>query len=124
MSRLSFEDVLGTNYVPGHNERYTIKIMVESMEAELVSLDQVTLPQVAERDKLKDKILACKALLAPTRRLPSELVREIFNHSLPSWLSKMEGSAFPRPRVSETPLSLAQVSRHWRQIALTTPSLW
>ncbi|TDL20834.1 hypothetical protein BD410DRAFT_772254 [Rickenella mellea] len=131
MDRVSFDDVLGTNYAPSNNERCSIKALVESMEEELSSLNQVLLPLLAKRDKLNDRILAHKTLLTPARRLLPELVSEIFTHTIPSESSQFywgsnSGShlLFPRPRISAAPLKLGRICRHWRQIALSSPSLW
>ncbi|TDL17949.1 hypothetical protein BD410DRAFT_516041 [Rickenella mellea] len=129
MTRSSFEDVLHTNYVPTPSERHNITSLVQMMEVELSSLDQMILPLLGKRDTLNDQILAYKALLTPARRLLPELVGEVFTHSIPSgrdtsYSHDSSTCTFPRPRASETPLKLGRVCRRWRQIALSTPSLW
>ncbi|TDL13339.1 hypothetical protein BD410DRAFT_797654 [Rickenella mellea] len=63
MVRVCFDDVLGTNYAASDNEKCSIKYLVESMEQELSSLDQVLSPLLAKRDKLNAKILAHEAPL-------------------------------------------------------------
>ncbi|TDL19029.1 hypothetical protein BD410DRAFT_774415, partial [Rickenella mellea] len=122
MDKVSFDDVLGTNYTPTFNERCSIKTLVDSMEQELSSLNQVLLPLIARRDKLSGSIAAHKALLTPARRLPPELVSEIFTHA--TVYGGLDNLMLPRPRVSEAPLKLGRICRRWRQIALSTPSLW
>ncbi|TDL20807.1 hypothetical protein BD410DRAFT_358067 [Rickenella mellea] len=131
MDRVSFDDVLGTNYAPSYNERCFIQSLVNSMEQELSSLNQVLLPLLAKRDKLTDRILAHKTLLTPARRLHPELVSEIFAHAIHSESAEYSGVVFqeypiqlPRPRVTDAPLKLGRICRHWRQIALSTSSLW
>ncbi|TDL15445.1 hypothetical protein BD410DRAFT_699948, partial [Rickenella mellea] len=67
-------------------------------------------------------------LLTPARRLLPELVGEIFTHTIhsessePLW-GRDCGShlVFPLPQIH---LKLGRVCRRWRQIALSTPSLW
>ncbi|KAJ7181237.1 hypothetical protein C8R46DRAFT_1320036 [Mycena filopes] len=49
--------------------------------------------------------------------VPTELVSEIFIATLPA-----DGRVRPSPHA--VPLSLAQICRHWRDIALATPQLW
>ncbi|TDL19026.1 hypothetical protein BD410DRAFT_453586 [Rickenella mellea] len=126
MDRVSFDDVLGTNYAPLDNGRRSIKTLVQSME-ELSSLNQVLSPSPARCDKLHDSISAHKALLTRAQLLPPELLSEIFTHSS---LSESSGSGragillLPHPRVSGSPLKLGRICRRWHQIALSTPSLW
>ncbi|KAJ3545885.1 hypothetical protein NMY22_g2265 [Coprinellus aureogranulatus] len=63
-----------------------------------------------ERERLKQKELAALAYLSPVRRLPQELVREIFmwcfeDHPCCAWV-------------------LAAVCTSWRRLALRVPLLW
>ncbi|TDL19023.1 hypothetical protein BD410DRAFT_686998, partial [Rickenella mellea] len=102
------------------------------MEQELTSLEDVLLPLITRRDKLKEDILAHKVLLAPARRLLPELVGEIFTHTFPDmhtvwtdhWRRAIRLQCFPRPCVEDMPLKLGRICRQWRHIALTTPTLW
>ncbi|TRM64074.1 hypothetical protein BD626DRAFT_493702 [Schizophyllum amplum] len=49
-------------------------------------------------------------------RLPSEILSELFLHALPDhWPSALAG---------RRPLYLAQVCRHWREVARQTPQIW
>ncbi|KAF8971263.1 hypothetical protein BDZ97DRAFT_1788618 [Flammula alnicola] len=62
-------------------------------------------------------------VLSPMRRLPSELLREIF-----VWLSPClqiyPDSAQNWPSSKDLPWAVSQVCRSWRAIALSLPSLW
>ncbi|PPQ95231.1 hypothetical protein CVT26_014921 [Gymnopilus dilepis] len=55
--------------------------------------------------------------LAPIRRLPPEILSEIFRFCLPN-------TRFHRPSPSRAPLLLTQVCCSWRKICISTPSLW
>ncbi|KAF5351775.1 hypothetical protein D9756_007754 [Leucocoprinus leucothites] len=57
-----------------------------------------------------------KGVLAPISRIPSEILQEIFQHTLPS--------TFVRPSTRQSPLLLTTVCERWRSIALSTRSLW
>ncbi|TDL17374.1 hypothetical protein BD410DRAFT_730008 [Rickenella mellea] len=83
---MSFDDVLGTNYVPTHIERCSIKVLIESKEQELSSLnhDMSPLLQIAMGDRVADSILGHTALLAPVRRMPPELISEVFIRTINS----------------------------------------
>ena len=74
-------------------KEYMEKIL--SMESELARLS-------TERDKLRSSV-------APIKRLPAELLREIF---------------FSHIELGHTPLSLSRVCHVWREITLACPDLW
>ncbi|TDL17363.1 hypothetical protein BD410DRAFT_730045 [Rickenella mellea] len=108
MGRISFDDVLGTNYVPSHIERCSLKASIESIVQGLSALKHVLSPLLAKRKTLTKSIRAHTALLTPIRRVPPEPIRE----------------DFPRPRVKEVPLKLGRICRVWPDITLSTASLW
>ncbi|KAJ7236207.1 hypothetical protein C8J57DRAFT_1247989 [Mycena rebaudengoi] len=56
-------------------------------------------------------------MLDPVGELPPEITSSIFLHCLPS-----HGHVLPSP--SRAPLLLAQICRHWREVALLTGELW
>ncbi|KAJ6466428.1 hypothetical protein C8R45DRAFT_488794 [Mycena sanguinolenta] len=57
------------------------------------------------------------ALISPMRRLPQDVLLEIFSSCLPS-----EHNALIDP--SEAPLLLGRICRHWRDVAYSAPILW
>ncbi|KAJ7138192.1 hypothetical protein C8R44DRAFT_661243, partial [Mycena epipterygia] len=60
------------------------------------------------------------AILSPLRRMPPEVLGEIFAWTLPSVDALMrEGFV-----VENSPWVLTHVSSHWRAVALSTPFLW
>ncbi|KAF8204234.1 hypothetical protein K438DRAFT_552223 [Mycena galopus ATCC 62051] len=71
---------------------------------------------------LRQTIHAYRCILSPLRRFPPEILAHIFLLSAPSvsearyvpWYTSLEGS----------PWTLAHVSRHWREVALSFPALW
>ncbi|KAJ6490619.1 hypothetical protein C8R47DRAFT_1122998 [Mycena vitilis] len=66
-----------------------------------------------------EEIAALKAKIAPIRKLPVELLAEIF------LLSLVPQSSIYRVFNSEQDVfRLSQVSAHWRQVAHSTPRLW
>ncbi|KAJ7173351.1 hypothetical protein C8R46DRAFT_1082554 [Mycena filopes] len=62
-----------------------------------------------------------KALLSPLRRLPPEILFEIFSWTLPSILFTRDMDRFD---VTGTPWVLGHISSNWRAVALSSPSLW
>ncbi|KAF9462010.1 hypothetical protein BDZ94DRAFT_759795 [Collybia nuda] len=57
----------------------------------------------------------CAAVLAPIRRIPAEILGEIFLWCLPQ---------MPHPDVEKAPLLLCRISRFWRHVAESIPQLW
>ncbi|TDL22339.1 hypothetical protein BD410DRAFT_723013, partial [Rickenella mellea] len=129
MTRLSFDDVLGTNYVPTRHERRLLATVIQSKQQKLSSLNNAIASLFAKRKILNDDVLAHMALLIPARHFPSELLIEVFIHSI-DCLQPTQGIfgrpalRLPRPSVKQAPLVLGRICRRWRKIALSTPSLW
>lgn len=60
---------------------------------------------------------------APVRRLPAEILQEVFLHYLPIW--DEEHAMQPSKRaLLQTPITLASVCVTWRSTALSFPKLW
>ncbi|KIY66611.1 hypothetical protein CYLTODRAFT_444577 [Cylindrobasidium torrendii FP15055 ss-10] len=85
----------------------------------------------AESVKMVDAIAARKLPLDPVRRLPNELLRNIFQHlvSFPCYVSYNEDTTNPAqwctPDRSESPLwALELVSKGWREALLGDPQIW
>jgi hypothetical protein len=70
-----------------------------------------------ERDILADEIQEHTQLLAPFRRYPDDILREIFLACLP-----YNHNAIMSPE--EPPLLLGRVCSRWRSVAYSTPRLW
>ncbi|KAJ7138719.1 hypothetical protein C8R43DRAFT_1131886 [Mycena crocata] len=68
------------------------------------------------RESLMEQLEDCRY---PVLTLPSEIISEIFIHVLD--FSSLDA---PCPAPTLAPMVLAQICRHWRQIALSLPSLW
>ncbi|KAJ7759401.1 hypothetical protein DFH07DRAFT_884339 [Mycena maculata] len=61
----------------------------------------------------------------PVLTLPNEIISEIFFHTLPeeAYQSPPKHSDSPSP-CANSPLALGHICSKWRQIALSTPTLW
>lgn len=70
-----------------------------------------------KREHLRKYVDAHRVLLLPVRRLPAEILQEIFIHCLPTEHNAVRS-------VTEPPLLLGRICRAWRTIALWTPQLW
>ncbi|KAJ7482177.1 hypothetical protein B0H11DRAFT_1666321, partial [Mycena galericulata] len=62
-------------------------------------------------------------ILSPLRRMPPEILAEIFSWTLPSLPEAMHRSD-NRFTIQESPWLLTHVSRRWRAVSISTPELW
>ncbi|KAJ6458879.1 hypothetical protein C8R47DRAFT_1081544 [Mycena vitilis] len=70
-----------------------------------------------ERDGLGAFVKAHKALVSPVRRLPLDIIQEIFLACLPTHRNCAMSS-------KEPPVLLGRICSSWRAISLSTPRLW
>ncbi|KAJ7238564.1 hypothetical protein B0H12DRAFT_1025597, partial [Mycena haematopus] len=119
-----FAHRLNTNYVPSDSEISEIRAVLLDPENELAHIDarieemEIALAQLKEqRALLKGPIDAHRALISPLRRVPEDVLIEIFLLCLPS-----EHNALIDP--AEAPLVLGRICRHWRSVAYSAPRLW
>ncbi|KAJ7773501.1 hypothetical protein B0H14DRAFT_340963 [Mycena olivaceomarginata] len=119
-----FLNRLNTNYTPSDPEILEIRALLVDPTDELARMDAqieamvIALNQLKEqRELLKRPIDAHRALISSIRRVPEDVLREIFFFCLPSQHNALIDSA-------EAPLVLGYICRHWRTIAYSTPMLW
>ncbi|KAF5372813.1 hypothetical protein D9757_011104 [Collybiopsis confluens] len=119
-----FSHVLHTNYVASSTETQAIHDLLASPTQELsrlageISLLQKALETLTARSEgLKSHVDAHLALISPFRRLPAEIISEIFIRCLPT-------DRNPTRSMTEAPLLLTVISKSLREIALSTPQLW
>ncbi|KAF7374450.1 hypothetical protein MSAN_00329100 [Mycena sanguinolenta] len=119
-----FVDRLNTNYVPSDPEVLEIRALLAEPEIQLARIDaqiekmETALAQLkAQRASLKRPIDAHKVLLSPIRRIPHDVLVEIFLACLPS-----KHHALIDP--TQAPMLLGRICRHWSSVAYSTPMLW
>lgn len=119
-----FAHVLHTNYAASPSETLAIQRFLVSPRAELSALgDEICRIQklldelMLRRTSLETHVHAHLALVSPFRRLPRELISEIFVRCLPE-------DRNPTRSLIEAPLLLTVISKELRDIALSTPQLW
>ncbi|KAJ7490855.1 hypothetical protein FB451DRAFT_1221262 [Mycena latifolia] len=120
----SFADKLNTNYVPSHREMAQLLDLLAEPMNELARLDtqlnemEASILQLkVTRCALKAAIDAHQALMAPLRRIPQDVLGEIFVACLPT-----AHNALLDP--DEAPLLLGRICRQWRNVAYSTPRIW
>ncbi|KAJ7742570.1 hypothetical protein B0H16DRAFT_1563008 [Mycena metata] len=93
-----FAPYLGTNYCPSDEEVLKLNAFLSTA---------LCLPTVE----------AHRALLSPARRLPLDVLQEIFVACMPSHRNCVMSA-------QETPVLLGRICSSWRDISLSTPRLW
>ncbi|KAJ7762499.1 hypothetical protein B0H16DRAFT_1311600 [Mycena metata] len=119
-----FTPQLGTNYCPRDEEILEIRdLLVEPLSRLKCIRNKITDLQKSideltkERDDINAYVDAHKALISPVRRLPLDIIQEIFVACLPTHRNCVMSAV-------EAPVLLGRVCSSWRAISLNTPRLW
>ncbi|KAF7367732.1 hypothetical protein MSAN_00837100 [Mycena sanguinolenta] len=115
---------LGTNYVPSEEEIKDLRgLLVDPLEqlakiqAQIDEMDLLLDQLKARRDSFQTAIDAHRALISPMRRIPDDVLGEIFAACLPTEHNALIDLA-------EAPLLLGRICRRWRAVSYSTPMLW
>jgi hypothetical protein len=124
MDTSPYASYINTNYVPSDPEVDHIKKLLSEPLAQLAILDEEILSTQAilknlrgKHGALNNQIKAHCALISPVRRLPPDVLGEIFFHCLPKHRN-------PAMSAKEAPVLLGRVCSSWRSIVMSTPRLW
>ncbi|KIM41496.1 hypothetical protein M413DRAFT_72067, partial [Hebeloma cylindrosporum] len=90
---------------------------LKEVEEELRRLGELIKVMKTKRQRLQETINDHNIILSPARRLPRDVLHEIFLHCLPVHHN-------PVIKSSQAPLLLTQICSSWRAIALSSPRLW
>ncbi|KAK6977619.1 hypothetical protein R3P38DRAFT_3123867, partial [Favolaschia claudopus] len=119
-----FAGRLGTNYCPKDDEVLAIqKLIAEPIHQISLLDDEIALLQKAidklrqQRSRLSSYVTAHKVLISPTRRLPPDIIAEIFLACLPTHRNCVMSA-------TEAPVLLGRICSSWRVLSLATPRLW
>ncbi|KAJ7730700.1 hypothetical protein DFH07DRAFT_162317 [Mycena maculata] len=119
-----FKDMLHTNTAPSDADCQTIHDFLVGPREEIAVLTDEIVATEALLDKLNQKRAVLKefvavhlALVSPFRRLPADVMQEIFVACLPSHRNSTIAE-------QDAPLLLCHICRAWRNLALSMPRLW
>ncbi|KAJ7457854.1 hypothetical protein FB451DRAFT_589538 [Mycena latifolia] len=119
-----FTSKLGTNYCPQDDEIPAIQCIITEtavrmkvLDDEIADLQKALGKLMEERDRLNAYVDAHQALLSPVRRLPLDIIQEIFVACLPMYRNCAMSAM-------EAPVLLGRICSSWRTISLSTPRLW
>jgi F-box-like len=111
-----FADPLGSNRMLSSSEEALIRSSYWETNSSISRLDVQINDLLLRRRALCNYRQMLVTLLSPVRRLPSELLGEIFCYCLPQNYDE-EGA-------HKAVMLPSHVCKHWRDVALSTPTLW
>lgn len=121
---MDLSSLIGTNYAATDNDIVRISAVISESAAQLASLKnemdlvQCKYSDLQERSTiLQQKINDYQALMAPIRRLPTDILQEVFLQCLPQTHNAIISS-------SNCPVLLGQICSRWRDVVLNTAALW
>ncbi|KAL0070586.1 hypothetical protein AAF712_002425 [Marasmius tenuissimus] len=104
--------------ISGHLEEAQKELRSREIEINKLKADLLMLEN--ERDQLKNRVETFRALLAPVHRLPTELLASILKYAAECGDIHEQITPTEAPRI----VTLSMVCSRWREITLSTPSLW
>ncbi|KAJ7663684.1 hypothetical protein B0H17DRAFT_1092498 [Mycena rosella] len=119
-----FASKLGTNYAPKDDEVAEIHALLvdptrqlEHLDAEISAVRNTLDKLTEERERLGAYVAQHKALVTPVRRVPLDILQEIFVACLPTHRNCVMSAR-------EAPVILGRICSAWRVLSLSTPRLW
>ncbi|CAA7263874.1 unnamed protein product [Cyclocybe aegerita] len=119
-----FNRHFGTNYAPTDKDVEELRAILRGSDCQIQALDEEIEQKESELEELRGRRAAImeatrnhRTLLAPIRRIPQDLLQDIFVACLPE-------DRNPTMSADEAPMLLTRISSHWRQVAHLTPRLW
>ncbi|SJL02868.1 uncharacterized protein ARMOST_06208 [Armillaria ostoyae] len=119
-------ELLNSNDPPLRTENHQLESFIGEGHGFLATLQErvsqarTVLNELLEEEKrVQDMIESCQTIVSPIRRIPEDIVREIF---LACW--ETEGEIKDSLNGKFAPFVLSKVCREWRTIALSTSRLW
>ncbi|KAJ7618987.1 hypothetical protein DFH06DRAFT_1306556 [Mycena polygramma] len=123
--------LLNSNEPPEDSEKTFIRSVISTADARVAHLDEEIAKLRAQLMHLEEERASGfsyrarnSVILSPLRRMPPEVLGEIFVWTLPSPAAPLVSLVCSKFRMGASPWVLTQISSRWRTIALSTPRLW
>ncbi|KAJ7494455.1 hypothetical protein B0H11DRAFT_2004715 [Mycena galericulata] len=120
--------LIHSNKPPNESQTRSIQVMLGNAQIELSTTEESILKvslvlAELERQKRRQKefMLAMKAALSPIRRIPPELLAEVF---ILCRDNSLNSDSYSISDVRQAPMLLGHISSSWRSVCYGTPRLW
>ncbi|KAJ7658588.1 hypothetical protein B0H17DRAFT_955124, partial [Mycena rosella] len=117
-----------TNEPPQEAEHAFIRAVMSPTDARLADVEKEILGLRRRLQQLEDERASLSkyraqnnAVFSPLRRMPPEILAEIFSWMLPSSREGLDRRKFD---TNNSPWVLTHISSRWRAVALSTSALW
>ncbi|KAJ6563604.1 hypothetical protein DFH09DRAFT_477879 [Mycena vulgaris] len=117
----SLANLITSNEAPSDGESSLASAYIDELEPHIALLDEALAFLSRRHAALLASLNAHKSIVSPIRRLPPELLGEIFSFSVHATYS-LRGVSGPPCR--RAPWLLAHVCSRWAAVALASPVLW
>lgn len=117
-SSTPFPHLISTYSIHINSELPLINNHIDDLETEIAYVERKIALLKDRRMQLRSEIRLHRGMTSPFRRFPAELLIKLFEHTIP-----IDGLNDGLP-VSNQPWVLAAVCRRWRDIVVSTPTLW
>jgi hypothetical protein len=119
-----FSHYLQSNQAPSEDETREIKALranplkeISVIDVEIQQIEGILNSLRQKRAHIQESIDGFNTILAPVRRLSTDVLGVIFSQCLATHRN-------PVMSASEAPILLTQICRDWRSVAFSTPRLW
>ncbi|KAJ7147895.1 hypothetical protein C8R43DRAFT_524916 [Mycena crocata] len=120
----SLARLLASNDAPCTMQSSLASAYIDQLECQISLADEAIVFLLRRRAELMEAASTHKAILSPIRRLPAEILGEIFSFAVDASFHFGDISEVSGPASNHAPWLLTRVCRHWAAVALATPALW
>ncbi|RDB23134.1 hypothetical protein Hypma_009758 [Hypsizygus marmoreus] len=120
----SFDQLFNTNNPPTDLEREELRRLLHDVKRALSILKAMAIQEPYYIMLLKAIRSKCTSALSALRRLPTEVISEIFSHNIPHHPRGSDPPPRPTFDTAHAPWTLLMVSRRWRTIVWNYQRIW
>ncbi|KAK7472438.1 hypothetical protein VKT23_000553 [Stygiomarasmius scandens] len=118
--RVIKKNQLSSSHIPTDSEVSQIMLAIHEMQKDVDYLSKLIDELRARRDKAQRNLDDCRAVVSPVRRVPVEILTEIFS----SCTHKDNHLCVDLDKIHAPVLALSQTCSVWRNVAMSIPKLW
>ncbi|KAF9054554.1 hypothetical protein BJ165DRAFT_728692 [Panaeolus papilionaceus] len=117
----TLQTLLTDNKSPSDSIIEGVKRSLRDAEVELARIEEQIQALQQRAEDIKPAITQYRIILSPTRAVPDDILREIFNTTMQL---NSDDAITSRRECNTPPVLFTHVCRRWREVAHSTPLLW